>query len=399
MVVRSIRTRLVASYMLVGLVSVAVAGVLAQSLVARVIDARHAEALRQTAMTIAHQAQPLVAKAMVPDLEGLIRTSSYLADAQVTILDPSKKVLVDSGPRGPVDHFMFVAGQAAGAAAAVPVSGTLFTRRLRGPLGERVALASAPEDGSTAPEVAAGAAGHQVALRIIVDHTFDTGAPGPSPTDGAAADMFFVSPDAAPDGGDPDPRDTGAPRPRSALHVSTAALPSTAVALIQVPIGDPARPAGYVQLREASDARASALATTRHSFTLAAIVAALVAGAFGVVVAGGMHAPLAELTSVTARMSAGDLRAWARVRGRDEIAQLGTSSTRWPMRSPRASPPSRPSATPCARSSPTHRTSCVRRSRRCPTSTSCWRARPAPTPRPAPSSSSRAGARSSGCDG
>ncbi|MEO8084378.1 MAG: HAMP domain-containing sensor histidine kinase [Ardenticatenales bacterium] len=328
MVVRSIRTRLVASYMLVGLVSVAVAGALAQSLVARVIDVRHAEALRQTAMTIADQARPLVSPARVPDLEGLIQTSSYLADAQVTILDPSKNVLADSGPRANVQRFMFIAGQSAGLAS-VPVSGTLFTRRLQGPLGERIALASAPDDESAAHGAAQPGAVPPIALRIVVDHAVDVGANGARPADAASdADVYFMATDdTTADGGVTSAgaaTAAGAVRTNSVLHAPAGAvLPRPAVALIQVPIGDPARPAGYVQLREASDARSSALDTTRHSFTLAAIVAALVAGAFGVVVAGGMHAPLAELTSVTARMSAGDLQARARVRGRDEIAQLG----------------------------------------------------------------------------
>jgi|GEM_PF-344510 len=336
MVVRSIRTRLVASYMIVGLVSVAVAGVLAQSLVARVIGARQTEALRQTAVAIADQAQPWVvgAKAPMPILDELTRTSSFLADAHVTILDRAHQVLADSGPRDAFDHFVFLSGEE-GAAASVPISPTVFMRRRSGPLGEHVALAAGAAievDGAFVdgglrerallgvppqPDPARTAAGG-VALRIVVDQKFETGHAPATQARGADEAPFAA---AVPPGHD------GGAAPSHAATVFRLAVGGRAapdgVGSIRVPIGDPARPAGYVQLREAGDARATALATTRRSFTIAALFAALVAGAFGVVVARGMHAPLAELTAVTAQMSAGDLQARARVQGRDEIAQLG----------------------------------------------------------------------------
>jgi signal transduction histidine kinase len=336
MVVRSIRTRLVASYMLVGLVSVAVAGVLAQSLVARVIGARQTESLRQTAVAIADQAQPWVAgaKAPMPILDELTRTSSFLADAHVTILDRAHQVLADSGPHDTFDHFVFLSGEE-GVAASVPISPTVFMRRRSGPLGERVALApgaAVEADGAyvdgglleravaipAQPDPGRPATGG-VALRIVVDHAFETGQAPATRVLGADEAPFESA--AAPG------HDGGGAAPSHAATVFRMAFGSHAasdgVGAIRVPIGDPARPAGYVQLREAGDARATALATTRRSFTIAALFAALVAGAFGVVVARGMHAPLAELTAVTAQMSAGDLHARARVQGRDEIAQLG----------------------------------------------------------------------------
>lgn len=316
MAIRSIRTRLVASYMLVGLLGVAVAGVLAQSLVARVIEARQAAALRETAMTIALQAQPLLARAAAPVLEDLTRTSSFLADAQVTILGPAEQVLADSGPRAGADHVVFVAAPPVHAAPAVPVTGTLFMRHVRGVLGDHVALAPAPEafvGGAALPDAAPPWPGAGVALRIVVDRGDERVAAARSTGLGgtaAANDVVVAAP----------PADPAAP----AWHrLDPAAGQRREATAIQVPIGNPAAPAGYVRLRDTGDARAAALATTRRSFTLAALVAALVAGAFGVVVAGGVHAPLAELTAATARMSAGDLQARARVRGRDEIAQLG----------------------------------------------------------------------------
>ncbi len=312
MTLRSIRTRLVALTIVVALLGVAVAGALAQSLVARVLEARQLAALRQTATTIALQARPLVAAAARPVLEDLTRTSSFLADAQVTILDPAEEVLADSGPRVVADHFVFVAAPDGASLPAPPVTSTLLVRHLRGALGDHVVLAPAdpaeamPGD-PTPTEPSAG-----MVLRFVVDHGGERVAAlragGPSLTDAVVVSRTLE----ASAGGVTTARFAGVPLARR-----------EAVA-IQVPIGDPAAPAGYVRLRDSGAARESALATTRRAFSLAALVAALVAGAVGIVVAGSVHAPLAELTAVTARMSAGDLGARARIRGRDEIAQLGT---------------------------------------------------------------------------
>jgi two-component system OmpR family sensor kinase len=92
--------------------------------------------------------------------------------------------------------------------------------------------------------------------------------------------------------------------------------------VVVVPVGQPDRPAGYVELSRGPDFGAEALATARRAFLLAAGGATVLAALVGLLVGRGLTAPLRRLSAAAGQMSGGDLSIRAPVRGRDEIGDL-----------------------------------------------------------------------------
>jgi hypothetical protein len=95
----SIRLRLAASYVALTLLTVALMGVLALSLVAQFATERETRALTASAQVIADQAAPLIAFSpfKVAALQELASISAFAGDARVRILGASREPLADSG--------------------------------------------------------------------------------------------------------------------------------------------------------------------------------------------------------------------------------------------------------------------------------------------------------------
>ena len=106
---RSIRWRLVASYVLITLLTASLVGVLTLSLVRREIGRQETAHLKANAQAIASQATPLM-QPMVrrAELSELTRTASFFANARVRILDSQRRVLADSGSGSDVDQFLWI---------------------------------------------------------------------------------------------------------------------------------------------------------------------------------------------------------------------------------------------------------------------------------------------------
>jgi len=106
---RSIRWRLVLSYVLLTVLTVSLVGVLGLSLVRRYIGQQQAEYLTANAEAVARQAESLMWPiARHAELQELARTSAFLGNARVRILDHNQRVLADSGSVAERTEFVWV---------------------------------------------------------------------------------------------------------------------------------------------------------------------------------------------------------------------------------------------------------------------------------------------------
>jgi len=256
---QSIRWRLVASYVLSSVATVGIAGVLAQSLVGRAVAERRAEDLTANAVAIAGR--------------------------------------LDHGPGGTLLTHPPVLFDLARSAAFVADA------RVRVLDAEANVVADSGEPQEAMEMVVLGAAMAGVtAVPALAD---DAALLVRRHEGGFGPQRFTLGVTAV----------EGVARSRRPSHLARWAD-------IRVPIGDPAAPAGFVEVSASDRATLQALATTRRAFTLAALAASLVATALGLVVGRSMTRPLQNLTETAARMAGDDLSARAEVRSRDEIGQL-----------------------------------------------------------------------------
>ena len=106
---RSIRWRLVLSYVLLTLLTVSLVGVLALSLVKRSVGQQETEHLTANAEAVARQALPLLRPVVRQrELQELAQTSSFLGNARVRILDAKRRVLADAWPSAEGDEFVWI---------------------------------------------------------------------------------------------------------------------------------------------------------------------------------------------------------------------------------------------------------------------------------------------------
>ena len=276
---RSIRWRLVISYVLLALLAVTVVGVISLTLLRRSLEQQETDALRTNAASIAHQAYPrLWPSIRLPQLLQLVQTSSFITNVRVRILDQDQKtVLADSGPGDQSGVAMWVEGNndLTFGSSNTPLKGPLFLL----PSGK---ISNLPADGS---------------VTITSVRRVDT--PWGSM-------LVFET------GDNPLPQETSKP----------PAAPTGPV--VSAPIGNPAAPIAYVEVSGGPDLVSQALATIQTSFLWAALAAALIAALVGLFVGRGLTAPLSGLSKAASQMSAGDLSVRAPQGGRDEIGQLAS---------------------------------------------------------------------------
>jgi signal transduction histidine kinase len=296
---RSIRWRLVASYVLLTLLTVSAVGVLALSLIERYVEQQEQDYLMANAEAVARQALPLMQPVVrQPDLRELAHTASFLGDVQVKILGQRKQVLADSGHLAGMDELVWILTstyhQRPGDLVPVPVvvlPGTWIT--MQG-IAQREPV-SIFEDLS--PE-----------LEIMVVHRVESPW-GSRLTFGTRQKLEVMRTFSM----------------TEALPVESAsesdAMPRSGRTVV-VPIGDEDEPLGYVELSTGPGFGTEALATARRAFLLAAGGATLLAVIVGLLVSRGLTAPLRALTSAAGQMSGGDLAIRAPVGGKDEIGQL-----------------------------------------------------------------------------
>jgi signal transduction histidine kinase len=287
---RSIRWRLVLSYVLLTALTVGVVGVLALSLVKRYVDRQENEYLWANAEAVAHQASSMIwPQVHQEEQQELAETSSFLGNTRVRILDGHGRPLADSETHA--DHrFLWIlpslreririSSEVVG-----PVVVTVhpevefvppFVIKVPYPVPEQFPL----DEELTLVHMQDGIWARELRLDVIRDLE--------------QLDEMMLSVRAG---------------PRSDQVVT-------------VPIRDEGRRLGHVEISEGLDLATEALETTSQAFLIAGGGAMLLALVVGIVVSRRLSAPLRSLTAVAGQMSDGDLSTRAPVRGKDEIGQL-----------------------------------------------------------------------------
>ncbi len=290
---RSIRWRLVASYVLLTLLTVSLVGVLALSLIERYVKEQEQSYLTENAQAVAEQALPLMRlPARHTELHELARTSSFLGDARVKILNGHRHVLADSGDPARAGELIWL----------MPGEG------LDRELSFRAPIMILPFNQPPFPEMPQGEHFEffeqlPPSTEVMVVHV----------TESAWGSRFIFE-------------------TRQELEMMTATLSLPGMPKEQatrhsehsvtIPIGEADRPVGYVELIKGPGFGAEALTTARRAFLFAAGGATLLAAIVGLLVSRGLTAPLRSLTAAAGQMSGGDLSIRAPARGKDEIGQL-----------------------------------------------------------------------------
>jgi signal transduction histidine kinase len=288
---QSIRGRLVLSYMLLALLAVGLVGALGLFLIRREVTEQEDEHLTANAEAVAREAVTLVWPVLQRGrLTELARTSSFLGDVRVRILDSQRRVLADSRPHAEGEDFVWILPSLETGVG--HWQGSVWPLILAQPTGERVVIPS-PMGG--APD---GLEWFPPDTSFTVVRRWD---------DAWGSRFIFGVVQSA---------EAGSVASGAEADVLRSGRVTT------VPIGDGTSPLGYVELSDARDRGSQALETSRRAFLLAAVGAMIMAAVVGLVVGGGLSAPLRELARAAGRMSDSDLSVRAPVRGRDEIAQL-----------------------------------------------------------------------------
>jgi signal transduction histidine kinase len=296
---RSIRWRLVASYVLLTLLTVSLVGILALSLIERYVKEQEQSYLTENAQAVAEQALPLM---QLPtrhaELHELARTSSFLGDVQVRILNDHRRVLADSGdPTGAGEMVWIMPGE--GLYREIPIRPSIMMIL---PFGQPSFAGIPPGEHLDFFEQL------PPSTEIMVVHV----------TESPWGSRFIF--------------ETGQGIERMSTFPVTASVSLQKVSeeqtmlhpeySVTIPIGEADRPMGYVELSKGLGFGAEALTTARRAFLLAAGGATLLAVIVGLLVSRGLTAPLRSLTAAASQMSGGDLSIRALARGKDEIGQL-----------------------------------------------------------------------------
>ena len=290
---KTIRWRLVASFVAVTLLTVGLIGVLALALFQRQTTSQELQFMRANADAVARQAQPLMeGRSNRASLQRLAQTSAFLSNSQIRILNPDQSVLADSGLDSQEREYLWL-----------PSLLEQFPD-LELSQNDLAALLVDPEFRDVAP------------IHGLMTVPLSDLPPGTEYTVIRQVDtpwgrqMVFESrrvPAADQQGAPPD------------QQPSADVTPAT---VVRQPIGDPSAPAGYVELSSNLEFGAQSLATARRAFLLAGLGAALLALLAGLLVSQSLSAPITELAGVVDKMSAGDLNSRAAVHREDEIGQL-----------------------------------------------------------------------------
>lgn len=288
---RSIRRRLVLSYVFLVVLTLGVVGAVALRLVQQSVERQQREYLITNAEAVAQQAASLLwPLASYSELQELVETSAFLSGARVRILDASRRVVADSGvATGGVRTGWLLSPHWQREQVALDSNTTLFFQLAP---GKQLEIPFSLEEQAHLFEKLA----HETGLPLTV---WQVGTwPG-----GYSLQVIQN------------------PEDLQELGVAAATAPRSDL-VVSVPISRNGTNLGLVEISHGPDVAGEAVKTTRRAFLLAAAGALLLAVIVGLLVSRRLAAPLRELATVAGRMSQGALATRAPVRGADEIGQL-----------------------------------------------------------------------------
>jgi signal transduction histidine kinase len=287
---RSIRWKLVFSYVILAVVAVSLVGLIALEIVRRYTKQQQLNQLQANARSVAYQAGPLMAPVVRGyDLDRLVQTTAYLGNLRVQILDTGARALVDSGaPSGPSDYVILQPPS--------DLSAALFQEDSQ--FSDWMAL-------PIEPEKYADPLGRSVLEGL---------APGTS--------WLII-------------RRVDTPWGSLLSFIESSELPS----IVQNEAQDPAAAAstslswrepiqykdellGFVEITSSQDLSEGVLAASRQAFLLAAIGSSLLAITLGLVMSNRIASPLNRLKTAAIEMGSGNLDARAPVSSNDEIGAV-----------------------------------------------------------------------------
>ncbi len=359
---RSIRRRLVGSYVLTTLLSVAVMGGLGLSLVAQIGRLRERQELSRSASAIAEQAVPWIDSAPAsPMLGELARGAAFLLDARVRIFDAESSLLAEAGADSGELRLLWLAGDeldseafSGGGAARPPsipwVGAGADSTSAEARREDRMAVEGGEESAGPSAEpwvfalrrgrdgelagnvhielVRDGRLAHSITRTLMVSNA----EPG---LDAIANDELVRVTESRDEGMTVGPVDilhTEVVRRDHALERVAGLLAGRPASeetarsdsVIRASIGAVGAPLGYVEISQAPDGLGPSLSSTGRAFGLAAMGATLLAALVGVRMSRGLSQPLADLDAAAGRMGEGDLAARAEVTTQDEIGRLAS---------------------------------------------------------------------------
>jgi signal transduction histidine kinase len=330
---RSIRWRLVASFMLLTLLTVTLVGVLSVSLLRRYVEGQERDYLTANAEAVAQQA--IAHMRPVPDqakLEELARTASFLGNVRVRILDEERRVLADSGRRSTREQALWIVTS--------PGSGTPSPH---GPFPGSVIVV---------PSVHAQLDGTEYVDRVLQDLELRGIVPGkvdiseelvrqlPPGSEFFVAErmvspwgtrFFFGASHRSELLGDREQVQT-TPLAVEQAPKSAEVMLTPGAQVVSVPIEVGSDELGFVELSKGPDIVAEAVETARRALLLAGGGTMLLAVLVGLLVSAWLTRPLQELTEAATEMSGSDLSIRAPVRRDDEIGQLARQFNRMAQR-------------------------------------------------------------------
>ncbi len=283
----SIRARLVLSFILIAMVAIGIVGGFSGALLKHFVERRETAYLESNASTVARQAHALMVPVVRPlSLLELARTSAFMSDSRIRIMDRVHRVLADSGPQDGSDH-EWVRVVATFPSGNSVVRQMFWIRVSADPARRASQLRSLPAlEGLADTQIVVVRRRSGLWGSLIEFHDYD------GPVLNASA---------------PDP--ASSVDPMRITHLE--------------PIGDPGNPIGYVEIARSPDLPAEALETILGPFIIAALTATVLAALLGFVFGRRLTAPIEGLTASAVRMGSGDLAARAPTTGSGEIGELG----------------------------------------------------------------------------
>jgi signal transduction histidine kinase len=288
---RSIRWRLILSYVILALFTIIVVGVLTLEIIEQHALRQERENLLTNARGLTQQTLPLLWPVVRQDeLSQLVETASFLGHLQVRILDVHRATIVDSGD---------------------PRDGSLLVF-LKVP--ERFELLSETYPRVRVPMIAKP-------NLFIMDHEQAEAVLAEVPS---GVSVSVIRREFDPWGGRFTFQDMQAMDEKPVAITTAEANWSYSKTTILEPIIRDQRLFGYVELSAAPDYGAEELGAVREALVYAGGGAVLLAAIIGLLSSYRLTSPLHKLTETATRMGSGDLSARAPIRARDEIGTLAT---------------------------------------------------------------------------
>ena len=282
----SIRWRLVASYLFLVVVTVGVVGFLAIEIVRQYAYQREVTELQANADAIAYQVRSWMNPNLRRfELSQLVRTTAFLGNVRVRILDTQNNPLIDSGLPGEWNDMVWIAP----------------------PLGSDVLSPDANSSGLMIPMDKRLGSDTQPNLQNKLP-------PGTV--------LWLIRKSMGPWGGRLSFETLSTSGEETAITTSSEPLVDRSEIVVRAAIENPASLNGYVELSAGPNYAAEALTTTRQAVWLGAGGALLLATLIGLLMGSWLASPLHKLSETAVEMGSGNLAVRSKITSKDEIGEL-----------------------------------------------------------------------------